>query len=533
MFPTGGSCAIVEQTLTPMRLLLLFLLATAALARDPEGGDAVALSAEVERLYRQVYWKLKGFENYRLDRDASFETLYRETRAEAVEVLQEIRRRAPHWRQDIVAHGLKLLTKPAGGEGEAEQLIAVDGGKVLRVAIETWSLGQEDFLAVLGAATESQYRRVAALAEADRARLVNLMALTTKSGQRAVVEAHDEVRHPTEWNPPWAEGELAFPTAAETRNAGETLEVELVLGPDEQTIDVNLVPQVVRFLGFRAWRPEPRAGPHWIADFSTARLQTACMVRDGAPHLLGTLTLPPLPGAPAGEAVLAFLRVDVIGVPLPDPARRPGGEDAPVNLRAELAVFSLERGVAARLLAEPRHDGALHAAVTALVKTGAARVEHALPLTMKSGQRAVAEQIVEVHYPGEVSPPGMVRPPAQEEAQGAKERRRPAQFTAFETRHSGLTLEIEPVFSPEMLVDVNVVPQWVVYRGTLDDGEATRQQPPLPLFSTQKITTSTTAPAGGYAFLGTMSPPRDSGANGRKDDGRTWLAFLHPIVAPP
>ena len=34
------------------------------------------------------------------------------------------------------------------------------------------------------------------------------------------------------------------------RNTGVTLEVEPVVGPDEYTIDLNLVPQVVEFEGF-------------------------------------------------------------------------------------------------------------------------------------------------------------------------------------------------------------------------------------------------------------------------------------------
>src|SRR5438552_7007047 len=40
------------------------------------------------------------------------------------------------------------------------------------------------------------------------------------------------------------------PQTFETRNTGVTLEVEPVVGPDGQTIDLNLVPQVVEFEGF-------------------------------------------------------------------------------------------------------------------------------------------------------------------------------------------------------------------------------------------------------------------------------------------
>ena len=40
------------------------------------------------------------------------------------------------------------------------------------------------------------------------------------------------------------------PSSFETRNTGVTLEVEPVVGPDGDTIDLNLVPKVVEFEGF-------------------------------------------------------------------------------------------------------------------------------------------------------------------------------------------------------------------------------------------------------------------------------------------
>ena len=41
------------------------------------------------------------------------------------------------------------------------------------------------------------------------------------------------------------------PTAFETRNVGDTLEFETVLGEDGRTCDLNFVPQHVGLLGFR------------------------------------------------------------------------------------------------------------------------------------------------------------------------------------------------------------------------------------------------------------------------------------------
>jgi len=96
----------------------------------------------------------------------------------------------------------------------------------------------------------------------------------TKSGQRAKVEIVREFIYPTEFDPPeipeQVEGSVsinldtleiesnstiapitpATPTAFETRNLGVTLEVEPVIGEDNRTIDLNLVPEFVEFLGF-------------------------------------------------------------------------------------------------------------------------------------------------------------------------------------------------------------------------------------------------------------------------------------------
>ena len=96
--------------------------------------------------------------------------------------------------------------------------------------------------------------------------LLSAPRVTTKSGQRAVIEIVREFRYPTQFTPPQvpaftgggvvgttAPPVVVTPTttnAFETRNTGVTLEVEPVVGPDGITIDLNLVPQVVEFEGF-------------------------------------------------------------------------------------------------------------------------------------------------------------------------------------------------------------------------------------------------------------------------------------------
>ena len=124
-----------------------------------------------------------------------------------------------------------------------------------------------------GVFTDPQFQVVIrALNQKKGVDLLSAPRVTTKSGQRAVIEIVREFRYPTQFEPPQipqtfgntGNGGVAVgqtqtasfpvtpttPTAFETRNTGVTLEVEPVVGPDGVTIDLNLVPQVVEFEGF-------------------------------------------------------------------------------------------------------------------------------------------------------------------------------------------------------------------------------------------------------------------------------------------
>jgi general secretion pathway protein D len=97
--------------------------------------------------------------------------------------------------------------------------------------------------------------------------LLSAPKVTTKSGQRAIIEVVREFRFPRTYTQPQVPSissttttlvggvvpVVVTPTTPqdwETRNTGVTLEVEPVVGGDGQTIDLNLVPQVVEFEGF-------------------------------------------------------------------------------------------------------------------------------------------------------------------------------------------------------------------------------------------------------------------------------------------
>ena len=151
-----------------------------------------------------------------------------------------------------------------------------------------------------GVFTDPQFQVVIrALNQKKGIDLLSAPRVTTKSGQRAVLEVVREFRYPTQFQPPqipqtFRQDELnsaptagvtlvavsgggfpvtpTTPIAFETRNTGITLEVEPVVGPDGTTIDLNLVPQVVEFEGFINYGSPIRATSSSFLDQLTGNL---------------------------------------------------------------------------------------------------------------------------------------------------------------------------------------------------------------------------------------------------------------------
>ena len=187
--------------------------------------------------------------------------------------------------------------------------------------------------ALAGPFTDPQFQVVVrALNQKKGVDLLSAPRVTTKSGQRAVIEVIREFKYPTEFDPPQipqsvgstiidgglgggllggATPQSSFPvtpttpTAFEVRNTGVTLEVEPVVGPDEYTIDLNLVPQVVEFEGFINYGSPIQTTatnalgistvnvitPNVINQpiFSTRKITTSVSVYDGNTVVLGGL----------------------------------------------------------------------------------------------------------------------------------------------------------------------------------------------------------------------------------------------------
>ena len=173
-----------------------------------------------------------------------------------------------------------------------------------------------------------------------KAKLAGWLILTTKSGQRAVAEAIEEVRFPTQFDPGQvavtvqtpdpgaAQGDVIrikpaihadalapVPRAFETRNTGVTLEVEPVLAKDGETVDLSLVPQHVRLLGWKAVQIKYGAHGEEVTveqpTFTSHKVTTSLTLKSGQRKLLGSY---PVNGPPR-SIELFILRVEVQTIP--------------------------------------------------------------------------------------------------------------------------------------------------------------------------------------------------------------------------
>lgn len=451
--------------------------------------------------------------------------------------------------------------KPAGdpfvknpGDAPAEDAQKEDESPNVLVVFEAYSLNKTDAATLLETEANSaaRYRRVVDMTKAGHARLQTLQAIVTKSGQRAVTEAIDEVRYATEFAEPVGGKSVSTPTAWETRNAGDSFELEPVAGPDGHYCDLNLVPARVTLAKFQDAAGSLEDPATSVPIFNNQRITTSVTTDEGVPSYLGTFTPPPVQGADnnagPGEVWLAFVHSSIQKTPVPAD-KSPMKADMPAAVNFEYACYSLDRAAAREILVPVPAIGAAWDKVHALAAEKKAQLEFITSLRTKSGQRAVVEEIQEVRFATEYNP--AARATSQESSKtvdsngetkstttstrtAANAERIPGFATAFETRHAGISVEVEPVIRPDQLtVDLNHVVQNVRYLGLLKVPGVGAQYQPQPLFQSSKATTSETVVSGKYTLIGTFNSPGTDGVNEHVDSGRTCLLFVNATVVAP
>jgi len=152
------------------------------------------------------------------------------------------------------------------------------------------------------ASVTAPWEKLQALVAGKKAKLEFISSVRTKSGQRMVTEAIQEVRYMEQYHAAdFAEmhgegGKVSrerlpgYATAFETRNAGLTVEVEPVIRPDFN-VDVNQVIQNVNFLGML--KVSGLATRHQAQPlFQNSKVTTSITLTTGKHTLIGTLNPP-------------------------------------------------------------------------------------------------------------------------------------------------------------------------------------------------------------------------------------------------
>lgn len=179
---------------------------------------------------------------------------------------------------------------------------------------------------------------------------------------------------------------------------------------------------------------------------------------------------------------------------------------------------------------ETTDAGPLRKKVQELVTKGEATVLETMIATAKSGQKSSSEGIGEFVYPTEYEPPALPCSPQDSKNITLAERVLMAAVpTAFETRNTGATLEIEPVIGEgNKFVDLRFMPELVWHTGNTvwqeikgPDGNILKIQ--MPDFYTLRINTQIVLLAGQNQFLAALSPKN---SEGKTDTTRKVMVFV-------
>lgn len=230
------------------------------------------------------------------------------------------------------------------------------------------------------------------------------------------------------------------------------------------------------------------------------------------------------------------------------PVEQPATE-GPVNLSVCYEDFSLPLSLAATLQREGPTDPVLYAKILAALGKDTVRQETFLVLGGKSGQKVNNESITEMIYPTEFEPPRVsnavstgvtglnkegkeIQAPIAPVPGPVGIARIPATPSAFETRNTGFTFEMEATLSDDLrMADLRLVPEHVTLVGHSKAGQEFSTTE-MPIFESQRVNTSITTKVNEPFLLGTVSRPPVS-----KQDpdsaNRVWFAFVTVTLVKP
>lgn len=214
--------------------------------------------------------------------------------------------------------------------------------------------------------------------------------------------------------------------------------------------------------------------------------------------------------------------------------------NAPRHVQVTLEYIEVSQAEATRLLYKEKlgKDGTkLREELQALIDTNKATLFETLLTTSRSGQRGTTESIREVIYPTEVEPssmPSEVKVDKEvvnnlESTKALAALVSPNTPTAFETRNTGGTLEIEPTIGDDnQIIDLRIVPEivfetpwrrWNIRKDVMGNESAVE----VPYFYSIRTNTALTVADGMPQLLAVFTP---KGADDKPDPTHKLIAIV-------
>lgn len=230
----------------------------------------------------------------------------------------------------------------------------------------------------------------------------------------------------------------------------------------------------------------------------------------------------------------------------------------PRNLALRFEDFSLDLATAAELQRAGLGDAELYERLVAMVGKKEARQESLTVIRARSGEKALAESILETIYATEYEPPelpntvGVSISPPETAADGTAptavpdttklagavtasqlgDLRTPGTPTSFETRNTGRTVEVEPTADQTgSIIDIRFALENVVHVGTSKHGQGLSLVE-MPEFESQRTTTAATVSVGKPFLIGTANRPPNSKVDADAAN-RIWFAYVTASFAKP
>jgi hypothetical protein len=178
-------------------------------------------------------------------------------------------------------------------------------------------------------------KQLADLAKQGKARIVETMMGTARSGTKARVESNEEFTYPTEYEPPDLPHEIHVaedgektatagrdyatpptPTAFETRNLGPSMEWTATADDKGHYVDLNAFPQITWHTGetvWAEWNGKQGKSPIQMPEMFSLRLNLNLTLVSGQPLLAAAVSPKDDEGRPdPSRKWMVFVRCDVL-----------------------------------------------------------------------------------------------------------------------------------------------------------------------------------------------------------------------------